>query len=80
VRVTCDYYAEQAAAFLADQLRRPTPPRSYNTIRSHGPVLAIMPWNFPCGRSSVSLRRLWMAGNAAILKHASNVPRCALQY
>ena len=67
---TCDYYAEHAAAFLADQLRETDASRSYIRFDPIGPVLAIMPWNFP----------LWQVFRfAAILKHASNVPRCALQ-
>jgi succinate-semialdehyde dehydrogenase / glutarate-semialdehyde dehydrogenase len=75
---TCDYYAEHAESFLTDQLRETEASRSYISFEPIGPVLAIMPWNFPFWQVFRFAAPALMAGNAGILKHASNVPRCAL--
>jgi succinate-semialdehyde dehydrogenase/glutarate-semialdehyde dehydrogenase len=77
--VTCDYYAEHAEAHLAEQPRETDASRSYVRFDPLGVVLAVMPWNFPFWQVFRFAAPALMAGNAGILKHASNVPRCALQ-
>ena len=75
----CDYYADQAAAMLADQPRQTDAARSYVRFEAIGPVLAIMPWNFPFWQVFRFAAPALAAGNAGILKHAPNVSRCALE-
>jgi len=74
----CDYYAEHAAGLLADQLVESDASRSYVAFRPLGTVLAVMPWNFPFWQVFRCAVPAIMAGNVVLMKHSSNVPRCAL--
>lgn len=76
--VLCEFYADQAAEMLADEMVETEASKSYVAYLPMGTILGVMPWNFPFWQVFRFAVPAITAGNLAVVKHASNVPQCAL--
>ena len=74
----CRYYAKHAESLLADESVETDASKAFRAYLPLGPVLAVMPWNFPFWQAMRFAAPALMAGNTGLLKHAANVPQCAL--
>jgi succinate-semialdehyde dehydrogenase / glutarate-semialdehyde dehydrogenase len=76
--LVCEYYGKHGAELLADEIVDTDASKSWITYQPLGVILTVMPWNFPFWQAFRCAAPALMAGNAVLLKHASNVPQCAL--
>jgi len=74
----CRYYADNAADMMADEVVKATAATTYKKYLPLGPIMVVMPWNYPLWQVYRFVGPALMAGNTGLLKHASNVPQCSL--
>src|SRR3989338_8258486 len=75
--LVCEYYAENAEKFLKSEVVETEAKESYISFEPLGPILAVMPWNYPFWQVFRFVAPALMAGNVGVLKHASTVPECS---